>query len=81
MVHPLAVNSDITVRMEWDEETKAWVTYVPELNNISTFGKTQAQALNATAELVRGYLEAMRAQRLRVPLPASAVRRLRETLA
>jgi predicted RNase H-like HicB family nuclease len=69
------------VQLEWDEETEAWVTRVPELNNISTFGKTQEEALRRTRELVLGYIDAMQDLHLRVPLPASAVRRLREALA
>lgn len=79
--HPLASVSEITVQLEWDEETEAWVTRVPELNNISTFGKTQEEALRRTRELVLGYIDAMQDLHLRVPLPASAVRRLREALA
>ena len=67
--------------MEWDEDTEAWVTRVPELNNISTFGKTQEEALRQTRELVLGYIDTMRDHHLRVPLPASVVRRLREALA
>jgi predicted RNase H-like HicB family nuclease len=79
--HPLASVPEITVQMEWDEETEAWVTHVPELNNISTFGKTQEEALRRTRELVLGYIDTMQDLHLRVPLPASAVRRLREALA
>lgn len=72
---------DITVLVEWDEKTGNWVTFVPALNNISTFGKTQEEALDATQELVLGYLDTMQEQRLPVPLAASSVRRLREALA
>ena len=78
---PLASIPEITVQMEWDEDTEAWVTRVPELNNISTFGKTQEEALRQTRELVLGYIDTMRDHHLRVPLPASVVRRLREALA
>ena len=79
--HPLASIPEITVRMEWDEDTEVWVTRVPELNNISTFGKTQEEALRQTRELVLGYIDTMQERHLRVPLPESAVRRLREALA
>ncbi|MBZ5580887.1 MAG: type II toxin-antitoxin system HicB family antitoxin [Acidobacteriia bacterium] len=80
-VHPLAMLRDLNVRMEWDEETESWVTFVPELNNISTFGRTQEEALDATTELVRGYLDSMQERRLRIPLSAAAIRRVREALA
>jgi predicted RNase H-like HicB family nuclease len=79
--HPLAQMADLTVRMEWDEETESWVTYVPQLNNISTFGRTQEEALAHTRELVIGYIDTMQEKRLRLPLTPSAIRRVREALA
>ncbi|MGI9194589.1 MAG: type II toxin-antitoxin system HicB family antitoxin [Actinomycetota bacterium] len=36
----------------------AWVTYVPALGNLSTFGDTRTDALNLTREAIIGYLEA-----------------------
>lgn len=71
---------DITVMLNWDEETQNWVTRIPELNGISTFGKTQEEALNNTRELILGYLDSMQDLRLRVPLNASQLRRLRAAL-
>jgi predicted RNase H-like HicB family nuclease len=47
-----------TVIVEWDAESSAWVTHVLELNNISTFGATQEEALKMTKDLIIGYLEA-----------------------
>jgi predicted RNase H-like HicB family nuclease len=79
--HPFARIEDLTVRLEWDEDTESWVTYVPELNNISTFGKTQEEALKNTRDLVIGYLDTMQEKRLRLPLTPSAIRRVREALA
>jgi predicted RNase H-like HicB family nuclease len=67
---------EITVQLEWDEDQECWVTTVPELLGISTFGKTQEQALESTREMVLGYVESMRSNGLRLPLPAAAVRRL-----
>ena len=46
------------VLLEFDPEAKAWVTYVPALDNISTFGDTREEALEKTKELILGYLEA-----------------------
>ena len=79
--HPLAQIEDLTVRMEWDEDTRSWVTYVPELNNISTFGQTQEEALANTRELIIGYIDTMQEKRLQLPLTPSAIRRVREALA
>ena len=47
-----------TVLVEWDEESAVFVTHVPTLGNISTYGDTEAEALAATKELIEGYLEA-----------------------
>jgi predicted RNase H-like HicB family nuclease len=79
--HPLALLRDLTVQLEWDEETGRWVTYVPELNGISTCGRTQEEALDQTRELILGYLASMQALNLRIPLPASAIRRVKAALA
>lgn len=41
-----------------DEENKVFITYVPLLNNISTFGDTVDEALQHTREAIHGYIEA-----------------------
>ena len=46
------------VFLEWDDESSVWVTYVPELGDISTFGATEEVALAMTKELIQGHLEA-----------------------
>lgn len=46
------------VLLQWDDESKVWVTYVPELGNISTYADTEDEALEATREMILGYLEA-----------------------
>ncbi len=55
------------VLLEFDPEAKAWVTYVPALDNISTFGETREEALDKTRELILGYLEAAEKEGLPVP--------------
>lgn len=47
-----------SVLLQWDDESRVWVTYVPELGNISTYADTEEQALAATREMILGYLEA-----------------------
>jgi predicted RNase H-like HicB family nuclease len=44
--------------LEWDAEDRVWVTYVPSLNHLSTYGETEAGALERTREAIVGYLEA-----------------------
>ena len=46
------------VLLEWDQEESVWVTYVPALNHLSTFGKTREEALEQTREAILGYFEA-----------------------
>jgi len=46
------------VLIELDSVSKSWVTYVPSLDNISTFGDSREEAIENTRELIAGYLEA-----------------------
>jgi predicted RNase H-like HicB family nuclease len=57
------------VLLEWDAEEDVWVTYVPTLNGLSTFGETREEALHQTREAILGYLEA--AEKEGVPLPGA----------
>ena len=44
--------------IEWDADADAWVTFVPALNGLSTFGTTREAAIANTREAILGYLEA-----------------------
>ncbi|MEX2599692.1 MAG: type II toxin-antitoxin system HicB family antitoxin [Dehalococcoidia bacterium] len=55
------------VFLEWDAEEEVWVTYVPSLNWLSTYGATQEEALEQTREAITGYLEAAAEQHLDLP--------------
>jgi len=66
--HPLVRLRSITIKLEWDPETANWMSFIPELNNISTFGKTQEEALEHTRDLLRGYLETCEAHGFHLPL-------------
>jgi predicted RNase H-like HicB family nuclease len=46
------------VEIEWDPDDEVWVTYVPALGHLSTYGETREEALAQTREAVLGYLEA-----------------------
>ena len=46
------------VLIEWDSEDETWVTYVPSLGHLSTYGDTREEALAQTREAILGYLEA-----------------------
>jgi predicted RNase H-like HicB family nuclease len=47
------------VVLEWDAEESVWVSYVPAVNHLSTYGDTEEEALSETREAILGYLEAM----------------------
>lgn len=61
------------VLLEWDPEAGAWVTYVPTLNGLSTFGETKELALANTREAILGYLEAAEKEGILIPEPAELV--------
>lgn len=45
------------VMLEHDPEAGLWVAYVPDLNNISTYGETREEAIAMAKEAISGYLE------------------------
>ena len=61
------------VLLEWDSEEGVWVTYVPALNGISTFGETKTEALDNTREAIQGYLEAAEKEGVPIPGPLEVI--------
>ena len=57
------------IRLEWDPESEVWVSYVPLLNDLSTYGKTLREVTEMTQEAILGYVET--AQELGKTLPLS----------
>ncbi len=55
------------VMLEWDIEDKVWVTYVPTLDFLSTYGETKADAIANTREAILGYMEAAQKEGMAVP--------------
>ena len=55
------------VVLEWDSGDSLWVTYVPALNHLSTFGETREDALEQTREAILGYLETAADEGIQVP--------------
>jgi predicted RNase H-like HicB family nuclease len=55
------------VEIEWDLEDRVWVTYVPALGHVSTYGETREEALAQTRDAVLGYLEAAASSDVPVP--------------
>jgi len=75
--HPLATTKAVTIDMEYDQDAKAFVTFVRELHRMSTFGGTESEALDNTGEMIRGYIKSMEANRKRIPLAASKLEELK----
>jgi predicted RNase H-like HicB family nuclease len=59
--------------LEWDPEAGVWVTYVPTLNGLSTFGETKELALANTREAILGCLEAAEKEGIPIPEPGEMV--------
>lgn len=57
--------------IEWDAADEVWVTHVPALGYLSTYGETRDEALEQTRQAMLGYLEA--AAKERMPVPAEDV--------
>ena len=55
------------VVVERDPSDDAWITYVPALGNLSTYGDTREEALEQTKEAILGYLEAAAKEGLAIP--------------
>jgi len=75
--HPLAKTKAVTVEMELDEESGQFVTFVKELHGMSTFGKTELEALNRTTEMIRGYMLSMETHGKKIPLAAAKLTALK----
>jgi predicted RNase H-like HicB family nuclease len=63
------MNARYNVLLEWDHKDQVWVTYVPTLNWLSTFGTTREEALAQTREAVLGYIQAAKKEGLDIPEP------------
>lgn len=68
--HPLATTKVVTINMEFDGKSDCFVTFVKELHGMSTYGESELEALDNTAEMIRGYIQSMEANDLEIPLSA-----------
>jgi predicted RNase H-like HicB family nuclease len=76
----LATTKAVEVKMDYDEDSKAFVTYVKELRGMSTFGDTESSALDNTAEMIRGYIKSMEANGKKIPLSALRLAELKRAV-
>lgn len=64
------MNYQFHVLLEWDMAEQLWVSYVPALNYLSTYGETRDEALAMTREAIEGYLEAAEREGITIDPPA-----------
>ena len=62
----MAVHS-FQVMLEWDSDENVWVTYVPTLDFLSTYGETKEEAIANTREAIVGYMEAASKEGISMP--------------
>ncbi len=58
------------IEYETDKKTKQIVATIPELNHISSFGDSFAEAEANVREAALGYLELLEKKKKRIPKPA-----------
>jgi len=65
-------NKGLQYRIEYevDKKTRQVIATIPELNHVSSFGASFAEAEANVREAVAGYLEVLRRERRRIPEPA-----------
>jgi predicted RNase H-like HicB family nuclease len=64
------------VLLERDRDSGVWVTYVPSLGNLSTWGETREEAIANTEEAILGYLEAAAQEGIDLPAEPSELEML-----
>ena len=62
-----SVSGGFKIVLEWDADDHVWVSHVPELGDISTYGDTVEEAVAQTREAILGYLETAAEQQIALP--------------
>jgi predicted RNase H-like HicB family nuclease len=70
----------IRVEIERDAATKAYVTFVPALGQLSTFGETLEEALDQTRDMLLTYIVSMDDEGMPLPFSKAEIKRLRRAL-
>jgi predicted RNase H-like HicB family nuclease len=64
------ISRNYKVLLEWDPQDEVWVSYVPDVNYLSSYGDTREEAIANTREAILGYIEA--AEKDGLPIPESS---------
>ena len=68
--------SAFEIRLEWDPADRVWVSHVPSLGGLSSYGATSQEASEMTREAVLGYLETAEDLGKSLPLDPTEIRTL-----
>jgi predicted RNase H-like HicB family nuclease len=69
-----SVTAAFKIVLEWDSDDHVWVSHVPDLGGMSTYGDTLEEAVAQTREAILGYLETAAEQGLSLPEGSPALR-------
>lgn len=69
---PNEVVGGLVVKVTWEGESNCYVSYVPQLGDISTYADTRQQLLRETRDLIVGYLSTMLDHKMKLPIPRPA---------
>jgi predicted RNase H-like HicB family nuclease len=59
----------LVIKVTWDAESQCYVSYVPALDDISTFADTRQKLLTETRDLIVGYLKTILDHKMKLPIP------------
>jgi predicted RNase H-like HicB family nuclease len=76
-----AVTRRYKVLLEWDGNEAVWVSYVPDLNDLSTFGESHEEAIDNTHEAIAGSVEAAAKEGIEIPPSSSELAELLTVIA
>lgn len=62
---------EYTFTVLWDADDQVWVSYVPDLDNLSTYGETREEAVAQTRDAIEGYIEADAREGIPLPEPSA----------
>jgi len=66
----MSIESEYKIEYEFDKKSGTVVATIPELNHVSSFGATFAEAEANVREAALGYLEVLAKEKKEIPKPA-----------
>ena len=69
-----SLRTRLKINLEWDGDDQVWVSCIPAVGDLSTYGKTLEEVIAQTREAILGYLETAVEQRLPLSVDATFLR-------